>query len=120
MTRATMLRHRQVSVQALFALAILVVGAGHAGASPVGGPPFTRTLSNNVPLAFGMTPADATVALGTPLSYVAGRPGHEVLLAIREIGGGRIFPRADRLYLQFRKGRLTGWKGDWGRRWIWE
>jgi hypothetical protein len=26
---------------------------------------------------------------------------------------------SDRLYLQFRRGRLTGWKGDWGHHWMW-
>jgi hypothetical protein len=53
-----------------------------------------------------------------PLAYVAGRPGNEVFVAARP-GGSGYFPRDDRLYLQFRKGRLTGWKGDWGKRWMW-
>ena len=30
------------------------------------------------------------------------------------------FNRKDRLYLQFRHGRLAGWKGDWGRNWMWQ
>src|SRR6202035_1262420 len=25
----------------------------------------------------------------------------------------------DRLFLQFRDGRLAGWKGDWGHNWMW-
>lgn len=82
--------------------------------------PFTATLSNATPLAFGM-PADAAAqALGVPLTYVRGRPGDEIYLAIRDIGGSGFFPRRDRLFLQFRKGRLTGWKGDWGHNWMWE
>ncbi len=82
--------------------------------------PFTATLSNTTPLVFGM-PADAAArALGTPLTYLRGRPGDEIYLAIRDIGGSGFFPRKDRLVLQFRKGRLTGWKGDWGQNWMWE
>lgn len=84
------------------------------------GLPFTETLSNNTPLAFGMAPGDAARALGTPINYVSGRPGNEIYLAIRDVGGSGFFDRRDRLYLQFRSGRLTGWKGDWGRRWIWQ
>lgn len=83
-------------------------------------PAFTDTLSNTTPLAFGMGAADAAVALGTPLTYIKGRPGDEVFLAIRTIGGGGYLPRSDRLFLQFRHGRLTGWKGDWGRNWMWQ
>ncbi|MFC0240881.1 hypothetical protein [Rhodopseudomonas telluris] len=83
-------------------------------------PPFTATLSNATPLAFGMDAASASRALGTPLNYIGGRPGDEIFLAIRTAGGSGFFDRRDRLYLQFRKGRLTGWKGDWGRNWMWQ
>ncbi len=82
-------------------------------------PPFNATLSNNVPLVFGMDPASAATALQTPLAYVSGRPGNEIFLALRDVGGGGFFERRDRLFLQFRHGRLTGWKGDWGRNWMW-
>jgi hypothetical protein len=83
-------------------------------------PPFTATLSNNVPLAFGMDVEDVSRALGEPLSYIRGRPGDEIYLAIRNIGGSGLFNHNDRLYLQFRKGRLAGWKGDWGHNWMWQ
>jgi hypothetical protein len=83
-------------------------------------PPFTATLSNNTPLAFGMAVQDVSRALGEPLSYISGRPGDEIYLAFRNIGGSGLFPRRDRLYLQFRKGRLAGWKGDWGDNWMWQ
>jgi hypothetical protein len=82
--------------------------------------PFNATLSNNTPLAFGMDTEDAARALGSPLNYISGRPGDEIFLAFRQGGGSVFFNRNDRLYLQFRQGRLTGWKGDWGRRWIWQ
>ena len=81
---------------------------------------FTATLSNNTPLVFGMDEEAAARALGTPLNYVSGRPGNEIYLTFRDIGGSGLFPKRDRLYLQFRKGRLTGWKGDWGHNWMWQ
>ena len=81
--------------------------------------PFNATISNIAPLQFGMSAADAAVALGTPLSYISGRPGDEIYLTTRSVGGGGLFPRNDKLFLQFRRGRLTGWKADWGRNWMW-
>ncbi|MGP9814031.1 hypothetical protein ACTZWT_21170 [Rhodopseudomonas sp. NSM] len=83
-------------------------------------PPFIATLSNTTPLAFGMDALQAERALGMPLNYVSGRRGDEIFLAIRTGGGSGFFNRRDRLYLQFRHGRLTGWKGDWGRNWMWD
>ncbi|QUS42170.1 hypothetical protein RPMA_27640 [Tardiphaga alba] len=103
-------------------LAILIAATTPAHAqSPIPfDAPFTATLSNHVPLVFGMGAADAARALGTPLAYIRGRPGDEIYLAIRDIGGSGFFPRRDRLFLQFRKGRLTGWKDDWGQNWMWQ
>lgn len=82
-------------------------------------PAFTATLSNTTPLAFGMDAEETARALGTPLNFISGRPGDEIFLAFRDGGGGGFFNRRDRLYLQFRHGRLAGWKGDWGRNWMW-
>ncbi len=111
---------------AAIALAVLspisVVASAPVAAQPLMpiNAPFTATLSNATPLVFGM-PADAAAqALGVPLTYLKGRPCDEIYLAIRDIGGSGLFPRKDRLFLQFRKGRLTGWKGDWGQNWMWE
>jgi len=86
----------------------------------LGSPPFIATLSNNTPLVFGMDVAGTSRALGTPLNYISGRPGDEIYLAFRNIGGSGLFNQHDRLYLQFRKGRLAGWKGDWGHNWMWQ
>ena len=94
--------------------------AQQSGPSGVARAPFTATLSNNTPLAFGMDAADASRVLGEPLSYVSGRPGNEVYLAIRNTGGSGLFIHHDRLFLQFRDGRLAGWKGDWGHNWMWQ
>ena len=70
--------------------------------------------ANGVPLHFGMRPEEVAQALGVPLNYVRGGRGNELLLAIPSIKGSALSIRSDGLYLQFRKGRLTGWKGDWG------
>ena len=108
--------------------AALLIGFASAPAlaqhlPPIGGPAppsFTATLSNNTPLAFGMDAESAERALGSPLNYVSGRPGNEVFLAFRNLGGGGLFFNKHRLYLQFRNGRLAGWKGDWGHNWMWQ
>jgi hypothetical protein len=70
-------------------------------------------------LVFGMSVADAENALGQPLTYVSGKPGNEVFVVIRSVGGSRWHYRDDPLYLQFRRGRLTGFKADWSRNWMW-
>jgi hypothetical protein len=68
----------------------------------------------NIPLMFGMTPDQASQALGVQLQYVRGRPGDELLAALPNVKGAALASRSDGLYLQFRHGRLSGWKGDWG------
>ena len=65
-------------------------------------------------LMFGMSPAEAAIALGVPLTFVRGRAGDELFLAIPNVKGSALSIRSDGLYLQFRRGRLTGWRGDWG------
>jgi hypothetical protein len=76
----------------------------------------TPLVPSHRPLAFGMTVEDAATALDTPLVFVSGRPGNEIRVAT--LPGRALFPRGDRVYLQFRKGRLTGWKGDWTIAWV--
>jgi hypothetical protein len=70
--------------------------------------------NNNTPLAFGMNVGEASAALGTSLVYVRGRPGDEMFLALPNVKGSALSDRRDGLYLQFRRGKLDGWKGDWG------
>jgi len=67
-----------------------------------------------LPLSFGMTADQASQSLGVPLQYVRGTVGNELLVAIPNVKGAALSSRSDGLYLQFRKGKLTGWKGDWG------
>ena len=92
-------------------LAITIAGAmlspGRAQQNTMGAP-------LNPPLSFGMNPDEASQALGTTLYYVRGRPGDELLVALPNVKGAALSYRSDGLYLQFRKGRLAGWKGDWG------
>jgi hypothetical protein len=99
-----------------FAAVALTMSA--AIAEPKPRVPFTQSLSNTTPLTFGMSVAEAASALGVPLDYVSGLPGNEVLAAARPSSG--YVPRDARLFLQFRAGRLSGWKGDWERNWMWE
>ncbi len=73
-------------------------------------------LSNNTPLAFGMNADEVSQVLGVTLVYVQGRPGDEMFLALPNVKGSALSDRRDGLYLQFRRGRLEGWKGDWGTR----
>jgi hypothetical protein len=73
-------------------------------------------VSNNTPLAFGMNADEVSQVLGVTLVYVQGRPGDEMFLALPNVKGSALSDRRDGLYLQFRRGRLEGWKGDWGTR----
>jgi hypothetical protein len=73
-------------------------------------------VSNNTPLAFGMNADEVSQVLGVTLIYVQGRPGDEMFLALPNVKGSALSDRRDGLYLQFRRGRLEGWKGDWGTR----
>lgn len=106
-----------VALATLCATATVLLSPVAARAQSVA--PFVATLSNTTPLVFGMTADHAARALGVPLAYLRGRSGHETYLAIRDIDSGGVFQQQDRLFLQFRRGRLAGWKGDWGRNWMW-
>jgi hypothetical protein len=94
--------------------ALLSAAACCAATVPASADQFYSAPSNRTPLAFGMDPQDASRALGTPLNYVNGSPGNEMYLALPNVEGSALSFRKDGLYLQFRKGRLMGWKGDWG------
>jgi hypothetical protein len=69
--------------------------------------------SNTVPLAFGMTPGHAAAALGLPLVYHSGRRGSEIFVTGGLAGIPGFYPTEHAIALQFRRGRLTGWKKDW-------
>jgi hypothetical protein len=69
--------------------------------------------SNTAPLAFGMTPEQASIALGVPLIYHSGRPGSEIYVTGGSAGVPGFYPVDSAIALQFRNGHLTGWKKDW-------
>jgi hypothetical protein len=76
--------------------------------------------SNALPLAFGMTPQVAAAALGNPLTPLPGRPDSEIYYAEgTTVTTGFIVGARERLWLQFRNHRLTGWKYDWDRPMAW-
>jgi hypothetical protein len=112
-------------ILALLPMAAVLALPAPAGAqtlAPAEGPrlPFVATLSNNTPLAIGMDLLQTSQALGQTLQYVSGRPGDEIYLALRNFGGSGLLNHHHRLFLQFRGGRLAGWKGDWGHNWMWQ
>ena len=92
-----------------FAVALCAAAMAVPGAQPA-----RAQVANNTPLAFGMNVDQASAALGTTLVYVRGRPGDEMFLALPNVKGSALSDRRDGLYLQVRRGKLDGWKGDWG------
>ena len=73
--------------------------------------------SNALPLAFGMTPEVAAAALESPLARISGRRSDSDIYYTERIAAatGFIVRERQRLWLQFRHRRLTGWKYDWDR-----
>ena len=97
------------------ALTLIVVMLALVGvARTPAGAQFLTLTPPNIPLTFGMSPEQVSQALGVQLLYVRGRTGDELLLALPNVKGAALASRSDGLYLQFRNGRLSGWKGDWG------
>lgn len=78
--------------------------------------PYYDLRSNALPLQFGMTPVAAATALNVPLVHVSGGKRSEILYAERPTTMNVFFAYDGQLWLQFRNGRLTGWKNDWARR----
>ena len=76
--------------------------------------------SNALPLAVGMTPEAAAVALRNPLTPVAVRGNSDIYYAEgTAVATGLIVRERERLWLKFRRGGLTGWKYDWDRPMAW-
>lgn len=114
---------RMLPIATLIVAAWLVAppaGAQQVIADGVHRLPFTATLSNTAPLAFGMDVEASSRALGQPLTYVQGSSGNATYLALRNLGGSSLLPHHHRLFLKFRHGRLTGCKEDYGENWMWQ
>ena len=60
-----------------------------------------------------MKPEEASAALGLPLAYHSGPRGSEIFLAVGQAGIPGFYPVDNGIALQFRRGKLTGWKKDW-------
>lgn len=95
----------------LFSAAAIILTLAIASVGPS---PARAQVAANTPLSFGMSADEAAQVLGVTLVYVRGRPGNEMFLALPNVKGSALSDRRDGLYLQFRRGKLSGWKGDWG------
>ena len=73
----------------------------------------------NDPLVFGMTTAEVERVVQTPLVYLSGARGSERFIVERMSSVPGIYPVDTRIILQFRRGRLTGWRRDWQMRPHW-
>ena len=97
----------------LLLIVCLVLGPGTALAG-------NRYLgSYNDPLVFGMTPDEVARAVDVPLIYLSGPPGSERYLIERMATVPGFYPVDTHIVLQFRRGRLTGWRRDWQMRPYW-
>ncbi|WP_338700487.1 hypothetical protein V5279_20685 [Bradyrhizobium sp. 26S5] len=95
-------------------LTLVVITLVVALGTPLGTARAQQRAQNSIPLAFGMNADQASQSLGVPLNYVRGTPGNELFVALPNVRGSVLSRRSDGLYLQFGKGRLIAWKGDWG------
>jgi hypothetical protein len=73
----------------------------------------------NDPLVFGMTPQQVESVVQAPLIYLSGPRGSERYMIERMSSVRGIYPVDTRIVLQFRRGRLTGWRRDWQMRPYW-
>ena len=64
----------------------------------------------NDPLTFGMTKAEVAAVVQAPLIPFGGRERYRVERPATVPG---IYPVDTRIVLQFRRGRLTGWRRTW-------
>src|SRR4051812_31198496 len=92
-------------MRALLAVASLLIGLSAARAGSYG--------FYNDPFVFGMTPAQVERIVQAPLVYLSGPRGSERYLVERMSTVPGWYPVDTRIILQFRRGRLTGWRRDW-------
>ena len=72
-------------------------------------------------LHFGMTADEVASVYGPNMTFVLNRRDSEIYVVQRPAAIPGVYPPfvSERLYLQFRKGRLTGWKNEWDARKFW-
>lgn len=73
----------------------------------------------NDPLTFGMTKDEVSRLIAAPLIYLSGARGSERYLVERMSSVPGFYPVDTHIVLQFRRGRLTGWRRDWQMRPYW-
>jgi hypothetical protein len=78
-----------------------------------------RAATYNDPLVFGMTPEEVASVVAAPLIYLSGPRGSERYLVERMSSVPGFYPVDTHIVLQFRRGRLTGWRRDWQMRPSW-
>jgi len=98
------------ALRALLVVATLLgVSAAHAGSYGF----------YNDPFVFGMTREQVERIVQAPLTYLSGARGSERYLVERMSTVPGFYPVDTRIVLQFRRGRLTGWRRDWQMRPYW-
>jgi hypothetical protein len=75
--------------------------------------------SYNDPLLFGMTRDEVARIVGAQLIYLSGPRGSERYMVERMSSVPGWYPVDTRIILQFRRGKLTGWRRDWQMRPFW-
>ena len=80
---------------------------------PLAGTPQRPLGSYNDPLLFGMTREQVEQLVQAPLIYLSGPRGSERYMLQRMSSVPGWYPVDTRIILQFRRGRLTGWRRDW-------
>ena len=98
----------------LLIASVWLLGAGVAQAGPTRYPH-----TYNDPLTFGMTKDEVVHLVEAPLVYLSGAPGSERYLVQRPASVPGFYPVDTRIVLQFRRGKLTGWRRDWQMRPYW-
>ncbi len=73
----------------------------------------------NDPLVFGMTKEQVANIVQAPLIYLSGPRDSERYLVERPATVPGFYPADTHIVLQFRRGRLTGWRRDWQMRPFW-
>lgn len=92
----------------------LLLGAGAAAAAGK-----QRLTSYNDPLTFGLTVDEVARIVESPLIYLSGSRGSERYLVERMSTVPGFYPVDTHIVLQFRRGRLAGWRRDWQMRPAW-
>jgi hypothetical protein len=104
----------------------LMLGAQILGTQILGAQIFGATVARagntgfyNDPFVFGMSREDVEQIVQAPLIYLSGPRGSERYLVQRPSSMPGFYPVDTRIVLQFRRGRLTGWRRDWQMRPYW-